>query len=144
MRPLIAALLTLALAACAGVLPPGGSTPAAPLEQWQGATAPQSAPLQLLAENEEEWQSLWALAGSPVTRPLPPDAVGVGVFLGERATGGYGLLLRGQRLSGGALLVEWREEPPAKDAAAMQMITQPWAIALFPAGEGKPLLRPGY
>lgn len=142
MRPLFALVLILALAACDAL--PDASRPVTPIEQWQGATAPQSAPLQLLAETEEEWQSLWALAGSPVPRPLPSDAVGVGIFLGARPTGGYTLILRGERLPEGELLVEWREELPAKETMVMQMVTQPWAIALYPAGDGKILLRPAY
>lgn len=134
-------LCLLALSACAWLPAPTG--PVEPIAQWQGPNGAQSAPLQLLAENEEEWRSLWALADRPVPQPLAQGSVGVGVFLGERPTGGYGLLLRGQRLPGGELLVEWREKPPAEDAMVTQAVTRPWAIALFPTGDGKTLLRPG-
>ncbi len=136
-RALALLFCLLPLAGC-----PVSGGPVLPIATWQGAMAVQSTPLQVLATDAEEWQSLWALAGEEPPVPLPAGAAAVGIFLGERPTGGHVLQLRARRLGGGELLVEWREEPPGADAMVTQVVTHPWAIETYPSADGRLLLRP--
>lgn len=134
MRLGFATLLLVLLAACGGQS--RVDTPL--LVEWRGATAATSVPQQHVATNDLQWQELWALAGQPAPQPLRPGTVGVGVFLGQKPTAGYGIDMQWSRAADGSLQVRWGEIAPSAGSFAGQMITQPWRIAMLKA-DGKPV-----
>ncbi|MFC4453146.1 protease complex subunit PrcB family protein [Deinococcus sonorensis] len=92
----------------------------------------------IVARDASALASLWSVAyGLQTTRPpLPTLSAGhsvVGVFLGQRPTGGYGLSLNSARISGGVLELTVNVTTPAAGAITTQALTSPW-IAVDVAG----------
>ncbi len=87
----------------------------------------------LVARTAAEWDALWALAGRPPPARLPDGMMALGLFLGVRTSGGYGVdvvrigveSVAGQR---DRMVVEFRETVPQGVAASV--ITSPYAIVL--------------
>ena len=91
-----------------------------------GATARES-----VARSTEEWNQLWA---SLPTRQAAPQVafdqmMVVGVFVGNKPTTGYKIEITGARIDGDALVVEWREVPPAEGSTVSATVTTPFALA---------------
>ncbi|GGN29120.1 protease complex subunit PrcB family protein [Deinococcus daejeonensis] len=80
--------------------------------------------------------SLYARAyGRQSSVPTPPSVTGrtlIGVFLGQRPTGGYGVQVLSATGSGGQLTLRVRLTAPAPGAILAQVITSPWAIVSVP------------
>lgn len=80
--------------------------------------------------------SLYARAyGRQSSVPTPPSVTGrslIGVFLGQRPTGGYGVQVIGASSSGAQLTLRVRLTAPAPGAILAQVITSPWAIVSVP------------
>lgn len=68
----------------------------------------------------------------------PPSAPGVsggtlvGVFLGQRSTGGYAVRVTGASASAGTLTLTVRVTAPGPDSITTQAITSPWTIVRVP------------
>ena len=67
----------------------------------------------------------------------------VGVFVGNRPTTGYRVEIAGVRKDGEALVVEWREVPPAAGATVNATVTTPFAVAGVTAPRRPRALREG-
>lgn len=85
-----------------------------------------------LASNQNALESLWRSAYGR-QNPLPPTPLlgsqtAVGIFLGARPTGGYGLKIDGVEPQGDLLSVRVTLTAPAPHAITTQAITSPWAI----------------
>ncbi|NYZ13314.1 protease complex subunit PrcB family protein [Azospirillum sp. RWY-5-1] len=138
-----ALLLSLALAGCASS-GDGGSADrplvpadAEPGTYWQGERSQSAERAQLVARSDREWTELWARVGQePPSRGLPGGRMAVGIFLGYRDTGGYGVTIEQVAVKDGALVVNYRERVPGPTAAVVQAITSPFAVRLVPAAEG--------
>ncbi|GGK86990.1 protease complex subunit PrcB family protein [Deinococcus radiotolerans] len=80
--------------------------------------------------------SLYSRAyGRQSSVPTPPSVTGrtlVGVFLGQRPTGGYGVQVLSAQASGSTLTLRVRLTAPAPGAILAQVITSPWAIVSVP------------
>ncbi|MXV19062.1 protease complex subunit PrcB family protein [Deinococcus xianganensis] len=80
--------------------------------------------------------SLYARAyGRQSSVPTPPSVTGrtlIGVFLGQRPTGGYGVQVVSASSSGTQLTLRVRLTAPAPGAILAQVITSPWAIVSVP------------
>ena len=79
----------------------------------------------------QQWAQAWAEIGQPA--PPAPDfnsVFAVAVFLGERSTGGYGVKWLDPAASGPAAVVRYHETKPR--GFATQVLTQPYAVKLFP------------
>jgi hypothetical protein len=91
-----------------------------------------------VVRNAAEWAELWKLH-EPV-RPAPPvdfeARTVVGVFLGSRPTGGYGIEITEARLEGGELVVEYAERRPGADSMVAQVLTSPAHIVSVPEHAG--------
>lgn len=92
---------------------------------------------------EAEWTEVWkAIESTRVPRP-PPDPVDfsksclIGVFAGERRTGGYSLAIQAvtRKPDGKTLLVDVRESGPAKGKMVTQAFTSPYVIVRVPRGD---------
>lgn len=74
-------------------------------------------------------------------RREPPRAldvgreVGIAVFLGERATGGYSVDVVEARVQGANYVVTFRETAPRPGDMTTQALTTPWTIAVVRRSE---------
>ncbi len=60
----------------------------------------------------------------------------VGVFLGTRPTGGYGVEIVRATMMGGGLRVEFVETAPRPDAITAQVLTAPYHLVAVPRTDG--------
>jgi hypothetical protein len=90
--------------------------------------------LQIVARNQAAWDALWKRHVSIETNPAPTPAIGfakeivVGVFLGEKTTGGYDVEIIRAEQSDGTLVISYREKSPLPGSIAIQALTQPFHI----------------
>jgi hypothetical protein len=108
-----------------------------PLQQteWMGSLSQIQAQSFVTARTQGEWQQIWDLIGQAPPFPLPADKMAVGVFMGIRNTGGFGVTIdtittrwvMGQR---DQLVVTYDETTPPKNAMVPQALTSPYAIRL--------------
>ena len=91
-------------------------------------------PLQIVIRSQAEWDALWKRHVSIETNPPPPPAIDfnkqivIGVFLGEKPTGGYDVEIIRTEQSDGALVIHYREKSPLPGTIAIQALTQPFHI----------------
>ena len=90
--------------------------------------------LQLVIRNQDDWNSFWKRHSSTETNPAPPPRIDfdrewvVGIFLGEKRTGGYTAeIVRAERRDS-SLYFHYREKSPAPDAMVTQALTQPFHL----------------
>ena len=90
--------------------------------------------LQVVASNRAEWDALWKRHVSIETNPAPTPAINfdkeivIGVFLGEKPTGGYDVEIIRVEQTDGALVLHYREKSPLPGSIAIQALTQPFHI----------------
>lgn len=103
---------------------------------WGGEYADDRSPGAMVIRDADDWTMLWKrmLRASP-PRPIPPGHVGLVIRLGPRRTGGYGLEILRHASRECAYYVTYAEHVPEPGAFVTQAFTQPWVIALIPAGE---------
>ena len=65
--------------------------------------------------------------GAPAA-PDPGTGTLVGVFLGQRSTGGYGVKVTGASASGGTLTLTAQVRAPGAGSITTQALTSPWTI----------------
>ncbi len=113
----------------------GSSTPASTLkfrEVASGSNALVSTPQIKLASSQNDLGVLWNSAyGRQVPVPPIPLIVGqsaVGIFLGNRPTGGYGVTVQSVSASGSALDIVVNVRAPGPGSINTQSITSPWTI----------------
>ncbi len=91
-------------------------------------------PLQIVIRSQAEWDALWKRHVSIETNPPPPPAIDfnkqivIGVFLGEKPTGGYDVEIIRAEQSDGELVLHYREKSPLPGTIAIQSLTQPFHI----------------
>jgi hypothetical protein len=90
-------------------------------------------PLQIVVRNKDEWNAIWKRHSSIDTNPRPAPSIDfnremvVGIFLGEKNTGGYEVeILRGEKDN--LLYFYYREKSPAAGAIVTQVLTQPFHL----------------
>jgi hypothetical protein len=100
----------------------------------KGARSGVRDPLQIVIRSQAEWDALWKRHVSIETNPPPPPAIDfnkqivIGVFLGEKPTGGYDVEITRAEQSDGALVLHYREKSPLPGSIAIQVLTQPFHI----------------
>jgi PrcB C-terminal len=90
-------------------------------------------PLQTVARNQAEWDSVWKRHSVETNPPPPPfidfkNQIVVALFLGEKPTGGYDVEIIRAEQSDGALVLHYREKSPLPGSIAIQAMTQPFHI----------------
>ena len=118
------------------IIPPAGSAPAQPSgsvgRQLAGGYNATASEFQVIvAQNTSVLSTLWNTAyGRQSSAPaLPSLSAGrsiVGVFLGQRPTGGYGLSLAAARITGGVLELTVNVSAPGPGSVTAQSLTSPW------------------
>ena len=99
--------------------------------EWKGQFSGALQGSRRVVRSEAEWRQVWAEIGQAV--PAAPDfksLVAAAVFLGQRSTGGFGVKWLEPDLSGPALVLRYKEIRPR--GMTMQVLTQPFAVKLFP------------
>ena len=91
-------------------------------------------PLQIVIRSQAEWDALWKRHVSIETNPPPPPAIDfnkeivIGVFLGEKPTGGYDVEIIRTEQSDSVLVIHYREKSPLPGSIVIQAVTQPFHI----------------
>lgn len=93
---------------------------------------------QVVVRDADAWERVWR---SLPTKQDPPSVafdqtMMVGVFVGNRPSAGYRIEVTGVRRDGDALIVSWREVPPAEGAVVSQTVTTPFALAAVTRHDG--------
>jgi PrcB C-terminal len=89
---------------------------------------------QIVIRSQAEWDALWKRHVSIETNPPPPPVIDfnkqivIGVFLGEKPTGGYDVEIIRAEQTDGALVIHYREKNPAPGGIVIQALTQPFHI----------------
>lgn len=122
---------------------PGGGSPTAPALRLldRGEMSHVTASRTWTARNQAEYDALWAAHRLPGTVAQPPvdfsAEIVVAVFLGQRASSGYGVELVAATPDGTGALVLWNETyPGAGCPPGLPVVTHPYAIAAMTRVEG--------
>jgi hypothetical protein len=90
---------------------------------------------QVVVKTPGEWQKLLTQKAAPELKPDDPNAkvdftkeMVLGVFLGQRATGGYGVVIKDVKEQKGKLLVTYQEVMPGAGNITIQVITYPYQL----------------
>ena len=93
---------------------------------------------QVIARTPDEWTKVWRLHDSK--RPAPAvdftREMVVGVFMGSRPTGGFGVEIVGTRQEGDAVIVQYRESMPGPGSMTAQVLTSPFHLVSVPRIDG--------
>ena len=90
-------------------------------------------PTRVVVRTSREWLLVWARHARSVGAVVPPpvdfsrDMV-VGVFMGERDTGGYQIEITGVERTAEVLRVQYRVREPEPGAVLTQALTQPFHL----------------
>lgn len=96
----------------------------------------------LVIRDLSAWQALWAehKAGHHLIPPLPyvdfAHEMVIGVFLGEKPTSGYNVVVVGLRQTEEGLIVRVRINTPPPGVALLQVLTQPYYLVKVPRYDG--------
>ena len=105
----------------------------------KGAMSGIDAALTVAVRSGADWSAVWTRHGG-VGEPPPVDfsrEMVVGVFLGRRPTGGYSVEIVRAVGAPGALIVEYIEKVPPRDAVTAQVLTAPYHLAVVPKHDGQ-------
>ncbi len=128
---MMAALLLVAMSLMQHVTPPLRSVD-------KGAQSAIEAARQVVARDADQWMEVWR-AHSPNRPPPSVDfarEMVVGVFVGTRQTAGFAVEIPGYRDLGSALIVQYRETVPSRDAMTAQVLTSPYHLVVVPRRTG--------
>ena len=94
---------------------------------------------QVIIRSATEWQGLWA--EHKPTRERPTVDWGrelvIGLFVGRRSTGGFGIEILGTEARSQTLLVRYRETQPAPGGVTVQVLTSPYHLVAVEAWAGE-------
>jgi hypothetical protein len=96
----------------------------------KGDASEQDTARQVVARTPAEWQALWKAHAGDGKLPVVDFASNmvVGVFLGMKPTSGYDVEIVSVQTDGDALVVQYRQRRPARDAMTAQILTQPFHV----------------
>ena len=81
-----------------------------------------------VASTQAEWRTLWQRMGRDPPVALPAGFVGIGISLGMRSTGGYGIAIESAGLKGEAYVIRYREVVPGPGARLTMALTYPYLV----------------
>ena len=103
--------------------------------EWKGAFSPVTEPAHMVAKTQEEWEALWKRIDKPAPAADLKKFFAVAVFLGTEPTGGYGVSFEAKKNT-----VRYTIKKP--EGMAIQALTQPYAVRLFPKHRGEIVVLP--
>ncbi len=98
--------------------------------QWRGNRSRVGDETSVVAVTQAQWEGLWRNVGREPPVALPDEAIAIGVFLGQRPTGGYLIDIVSAAESCAAFVVVYEERKPT--GPVLMAITYPYLIRLFP------------
>jgi len=137
--------LVLLLAACAvraggDVTTVGMAVPFSTLAK--GFVSGMHEPAQIVIRSQDEWVAVWgrhtrAHAQPPSAPPVDfSREMVVGIFMGQRGTGGYEIEITRVERADSQLRVYYRSKDPEPGAMVTQMLTQPYHVIKLPRDDG--------
>lgn len=105
-------------------------------------------PLQIVIRDQDQWVALWRSHSSIRAGPSPAPSVDfsvemvVGVFLGQKSTGGYEVEITRAEEAGTQLRLYYRESSPSPDAIVTQALSQPYHLVRIPKSQASPIFIP--
>jgi hypothetical protein len=93
---------------------------------------------EVVVRTSAEWAALWK-QHSPGQKPPafdPARSMVVGVFLGSRPSGGFGVEITGVQRDGADLVVTYRESKPDPQMMVIQMVTAPFHLVRIDRQDG--------
>lgn len=135
--------MTISIALLVAALLQTGAMPVQPMTTVaKGAQSGVESPRQVVVRTEAEWATLWQEhARDQHPHPQPnidfTREMVVGVFIGTRSTGGFGVEIVGIREDRGSLIVDYRETRPGRDRITAQVITAPYHLVRIPRFSGE-------
>jgi hypothetical protein len=100
--------------------------------RWSGAYAEEQEAVTMLVDSAAQWTKLWSMARKDAPTGFDPaHRIGIGIFLGRRPTGGYGIRIPFMGPREGKYVIEVEESSPEPGAIVTQAITSPWLILLI-------------
>ena len=97
----------------------------------------------IVVRHAAEWERVWKQHNAHVIPAPPSPAVDfthemvLGITMGPRPTGGYGVRIRSTRVWAQKLVVEVVETAPATGAIVPMVVTQPYAFVRVPVFDGE-------
>ena len=91
-------------------------------------------PQQIVVRSQAEWNALWGKHVSTETKPAPPPVIDfakelvVGIFHGEKPTGGYATTIVRAEQSDDTLVIYYQEKTPAPGSMVIQVFMQTFHI----------------
>jgi hypothetical protein len=89
-------------------------------------------PLQIVVRSQAEWVALWRRHTNELNLTPPmvhfDREIVVGVFLGQKPTGGYDTAIVRAEKSADALVIYYEEKTPAPGSMVIQVLEQPYHI----------------
>ncbi len=102
-------------------------------DKWSGQYQGPEEPMLTVATDAMAWQRLWGMVSQEPPVAFEPDqTMAVGIFLGMRRTGGYGVEILSAREEGDAFVVQYKERRPGPMDIVTQALTTPYLIQTFP------------
>ena len=95
-------------------------------------------PTQIVVRSQHDWAALWSRhMRTPIAPPPPPSVdfsrdMVVGLFMGERPTGGYAIEITRIERTDQGLSVHYRTSLPDPSAIQTQALTQPFHLVTVP------------
>lgn len=130
------ALLSLAmgviLQAAAAMPPPAFTT----VEKGQDSAVEDAR--NVTVRSQAEWIKVWRMHNFEKPAPkvdFTKDMV-VGVFMGGRSSAGFNVEIVGARVEAGKLVVQYREDVPARGTMTAQILTSPYHLVSVPRVDG--------
>ncbi len=78
------------------------------------------------------WSAAYGLQSSPPPTPNLNGQTAVGIFLGSKPTGGYGVSVQSAQASGDVLTITVNVRQPGAGSITTQSLTSPWTIISVP------------
>jgi protease stability complex PrcB-like protein len=100
----------------------------------RGAMSGVTSPEEIVVQSVQEWHALWTRHAPNTPEPVIDftKEIVVGVFAGQRPTGGYRVQITSIERSDAGLTVVYDVTQPAKDAMVTQALTSPFELVRIP------------
>jgi len=105
---------------------------AAEIQRWRGTYGGPAEASAVVANDAAQWRALFAKLRAENVPPFDEKRhVGIGLFLGERRTGGYGIRIVSAGPRDGRFVIEAEATAPGPGMPVTQAFTQPWLVMLI-------------
>lgn len=122
----------------AALLQGAAATPATMKTVDKGSMSAIDAQRQVILRTPAEFATFWKSHAND--RKMPDvdftSNMVVGIFVGSRPTGGYGVEIVSAQPEGGTLIVKYKETRPGRGSMTAQVLTAPYHLVAIPKVDG--------